>query len=206
LFCSYVFSCLCVFCISGKRSKRSNPWDASSSSNKQRKVSEETLKPLKGAYFAMPNGKLPLLSQAVHMVLGEEFIFDKKSVQTRVVNVSSLSNPNTAIIGSSAGHTTTSSSSNANKDNTNININNTSSNASLKFEAPDGGALAGGGGGGSRSTGMQMLHSPNAAVHRRQKIKRKRFRLVFWVKRILFFCFKMNSSLMIFFYCYCIIG
>jgi hypothetical protein len=145
---------------------------------------------LKGAYFAMPNGKLPLLSQAVHMVLGEEFIFDKKSVQTRVVNVSSLSNPNTAISGSSAGQTTTSSSSNANTDNNqnnnpnNNNNNITSSNASLKSEAPDGAVSAGGGS--SRSAGMQMIHSPNAAVHRRQKIKRKRFRLVFWVKEICF--------------------
>ena len=73
----------------------------------------------------MPTGRLPLLSHAVNLVTGEEFIFDRKPHKPLA-----MTQP-------------------------------PSSQSAMPAEKTESG--------------------PAAAVHRRQKIKRKRFRLVFYV-------------------------
>lgn len=74
----------------------------------------------------MPTGRLPILSQAVHLASSEEFTFDKKPHKPMTV-----SQP---------------------------------------------------GGSQSTQTAEKIEGGPVSSVHRRQKIKRKRFRVVFYVR------------------------
>lgn len=76
-------------------------------------------------YYSMPNGKLPLLSQAVSMVLADEFHFDCKQPQRLMT---------------------------------------------IRGEARPG----------------ETESARNGIVHRRQKLKRRRFRLVFYVIYFIF--------------------
>lgn len=122
-------SVLGIFTLKIKK-KRNNPWASleNSSSNKVSKSNEGETSSRSNPYYTMPTGKLPLLSQAVSMVLSDEFHFDCKQAH-RLLTVRSD----------------------------------------------------------TRSPG-DLDSSSSGVVHRRQKLKRKRFRLVFYVR---FHCYSL---------------
>lgn len=128
------FSCLDIFRLKVKN-KRNNPWGniprARSTSNKKARITESP----DNLYYSMPNGKLPLLSQAVSMVLSEDFHFDQSPY---------------------------------------------SMTSKVKSE---------------RVVSLDDSPEQGMNVHRRQKIKRKRFRLVFHVRilTLLIFMFLYSS-------------